>query len=274
MNSRRLSVVVLLALQSFMVCAADVDLSGFQRVLLPIYMPDPLHGLFGSTFSTESIPIVYCEEKLRVFPDYTQGAGEPGIGELPPEYPFLILGHTPSAGRFVFFDRADLRIFHWVQSASASGQVFSANLGPIWPTSFLTRRGFILGVPFTFLEKTNPDTHLPLPAERRTLWIYSGKGAPGDRFRVTLMVQTVVPPPDYLSFEVATDQRDGTDASFPYFTRIPLPDICIPSSAQTPCRPTSSIVRIDPENAAEGYWAMVSVVDNTTQAVRVFSIQP
>jgi len=254
---------------------AGQDLRGFERVLLPIFLPADTPGLNESHFTTGPSFSAFSHEPFQVFPYYASFDAEPTVGTNRAEYPFALLEGPRSAGRFVWIPRTDAhRVWfsHSIESWSTGSAPETAELPVVRESGFLDQATVLYPVPFQWrYESDDPLWRQPIPVYWRTLRVYAFGPETGASVSVILWLGNLGPgAPPLRTFELALDRRDGEDPSWPVYGTADLPDVCIPFSAHTPCLESTTIqLEILPATTGLRYWAFVTAVENTTQHVRV-----
>jgi hypothetical protein len=252
------------------------DLSGFDRVLLPIFLPDPKPGPRHSTQVTGREVRLFSRGELLVFPHYSSPSSPPAAATLSPEFPFLRLEGPASGGRFVFIASArsdDVWFRHQLTVADREGEAKRVSLPVVAEAEALTGNAFILGVPFEWRLEGEPFQRKAIPLYRRTLRVYSFDDQPGARITVRLYVEPLGPNAAvFKTYELSLARRDGDDPSFPYHGVLNFADICLPVSRQTPCMPAATFrVELEPQTEALRYWAFVTAIERFSEHVLVLT---
>lgn len=258
--------------------AADVDLSGFDKVLLPLDPTVQLSGANGATFQTmlrtaPSAPIRFYPSGADTN-DTSVGTFEPGPirpGSVAPQNP------PSSSGRLLYIEKGkadDVHMQFWLQTRPDG----KADYESLWTSIPVVReRDFRTGTvvfpivqsPWVYLDPTEIVGH-PLPQFRYLLRLYDvdNRGDVELRVRVEDLIALT---PKLLSDEIVKlSTRRGTDASQPYIAELPIDPVCHPFSAHTPCAGATMRITVEPVTTGVRYWAMLSLTNNFTQDVTLF----
>lgn len=276
----RQTVAFLLAL-ILTVPAAAQDLSGYKKVLLPVYTSQPISGLNGSTFST--VLKGYAETDVRYFARvvspgetpvfFTQRAFVPIFDGEPLNY-----GPERATGRFLFIEQArfdEVAIQYYLRSSDATNQESDQMTALPVVSTPLTRRGWILNIPnFPILTEEFPQRLLGFRF-RNLLRIYDFEGDGRNEVDVHLFNEGLFGRSGRVETKrVKLDRRDGSDPTFPFYAEVPIENRCFARSARTPCAGALFRVEIEPISTNLQYWAFVSTTDMRTQHVTIFEPQP
>jgi hypothetical protein len=255
--------------------AATPDLSGFDKVLVPIVLPTPAPGPQGSSQVTGKSIAVFSRQAVDFFPAYPSPASPPEVSTLAAEFPFITLEGPASGGRFVFFDKGrgeEVWLEHHLTVASKGGASERVPLPVVPEGDALVGTASILRVPFEWRYESDDLIREAIPVYRRVLRVYNFDDQPGEKVVVRLYLENVGPGPRpaFRTFEVALSRRDGAEPSFPYYGVLRLADICLPFSAHTPCLPNGSFrIELEPQSPGLRYWGFVSATDRVSQDVLV-----
>jgi hypothetical protein len=257
------------------------DLSGFKKVLLPVYTSQPISGSNGSTFSTRLTG--YAETDIRYFGRVTTAGEAAGVftqeAFVPMSgYEALNYGPPRATGRFLFVQQdryRDVALQYTLRSSDADKQTSDqVTTLPVVSTP-LTGRSWILNVPISPLLTQDLWPTLLGYGFRNMLRIYDFDGDGSGEVDVRLFHEAFFGRTQEMeSRRVKLDRRDGDDATFPFYAEVPIENRCIPFSVHTPCLAFTFRVEIDPVAPNAQYWAFVSTTDNRTQHVTIREPQP
>lgn len=242
----------MLAIASVSVYSASAELV-FEKVLLPVVLPNPVAGAFGSLWSTHVTFLNTGNEPLGMtglFPCPVEPCTE---GALPPNSTVDMVpraNSSPTVGKFLGIGASrqqDLQIELRVFDASRSATSFGTHVPVIFETDAETRPVNLLGV----------ATTAPF---RALLRIYDF-----DRDASHAVTVNFYQPSDNLN---AADQLvnsttarlvPGPDNNEPGYAEV---DISANALGQSPVR-----IEIRPVATGLRFWAMASVTNNNTQQV-------
>ena len=241
------------------------DLTGFERVLLPVF-GGPVTGVNGSHFSV-SLQF-WAESPFRYylgdFSTFSPDSGAPGSIFLLPTAP-------PTSGRLMFVEPpATDRIFFSYSLTSAD----TVALPVVRETAFLTGKSSILGVPIDPINVQCPAGGLCTigPEYRHALRIYDvdGRGGLEADVRVLVFLGSAGGLWVFQTAHVALDRRDGDGPTYPFYAKLTIDVPCIRFN-NVSCSGTGATERVEitPSDAHARYWAFVSSTSNLTQRVRI-----
>jgi hypothetical protein len=259
--------------------AADVDLSGFDKVLLPLDPTIRVAGANGAQFETvlriaPSGPIRFYPSGLNTVDSsigtFAPGPLQPG-SNIAPQIP------ASASGRLLFIEKGkydDLHPQFWMVTRPAD----TADYQSLWTSIPIVReRDFRTGT-IVFPQVESPWVYLDPEAVVRTpyaqfryllrLYDVDNRGDVEVRVKVDdLQFLTPVPHSEQV---VKLNTRRGTDASQPYVAELPIEPLCHPFSSHTPCANATMRITIEPLTPGARYWAMLSLTNNFTQDVTLF----
>ncbi|MBV9493476.1 MAG: hypothetical protein JOZ54_04470 [Acidobacteria bacterium] len=271
---RRLPLALPFLLLTFTLAAQD--LSGYEKILLPVDPFVTVLGASGTQFSTRldvwgPAPFQYYfgGDATHTY-DPTSPAPEP----LQP-----LSGPPTDIGRLLSIEKnavpnVSLHLELTAQPAGAADY-----LGRIDSVPVVRERDFRTGaivfprIPFPYVYLTDAIARQPSDLYRHLLRIYDvdARGDAAVRIKVyhlniggTLIKEAVVP----------INGRYGNDPSFPNYAVVDLDTLfshCIPFSQHTPCLGMNARIEITPETPGLRYWAFVSVTNNFTQEVTLYN---
>lgn len=257
--------------------AADVDLTGFDRVLLPLDPTIRVAGANGTQF--ETVFRVAPTGPIRFYPagldtlatsigTFAPGPLQPG-SNIAPQNP-------PSAsGRLLYVEKGKSDELHpqfWMVTRPAGTLDYQA----LWTSIPIVReQDFRTGTTvFAQVESpwvyTDPEAvvRTPIAQFRYLLRLYAVDS--GVQLRVKVDDLQFLTPTPHSEQVVTLDTRRGTDASQPYVAEIPINPLCHAFSSHTPCANATMRISIEPLSAGAHYWAMLSLTNNFTQDVTLF----
>ena len=245
------------------------NLSNFARVLIPIYAPQRIDGAGGGF----EAPL---ESYSRVPCSFWPAPGRPAPGRTTTGtlqgYETVFIGGASNSkpqSRFLFVDAGcadDVRFGLTVSSVAASArQDFRSGVPVVTDPEFFQGEAWLFNIPQEF--SGDKVFSPPTPRYRHKLRVINAADDNQGEVDVTLWVDT--PGPGALfrkDYKVALNQRDGADASFPYYGEVQLADVCLGISSYA-CLQVSGVVQIVPVTSGLRYWPLLSSTDNTTQQV-------
>ena len=242
--------MLLFALFAAVPLRAD-DVSGFEKILLPVVARDSIAGA-GGQFRT--LVHAYSPRPCRVLGAYFSGSVYPsgelmhGPGTLTVDLP----DKSRAYGRFIYVERA-------CADQVSIGLVVYSNAGPVaipvarerdW------RRGEtqFLGAEFDFRNLTDP-------AARLKLRFFDADGTGSGEVVATAYVSVVN---SGAPIHVKLDRRDGEDAGSPFYGELDIPYPCIRITHNQPdCLGFEIRVEVVPLSPGLRYWALLTSTDNT-----------
>lgn len=255
-----------LAILLFATTLAAQDLSQFERILLPGWTRERIVGPDGTTFAGGGIAVTPERAKYWPSPDNT-------IGTLAPYTVFSFPGPS-RVGRVLHVERAfadrvsvDLTLFIGVTGESAS---HFTTVPIVRERDLLTAPSRIMNVFSLYdFEPLQGGAQRAIPRFRHHLRIYDIDGR-GDAQVLVRRFDEGAITNFLLTEEVVTlSRREGTDASFPAYAEILLPEICHPFSSHSPCTGGSQYIELEPLTNGLRYWAMVTATNNATREVTI-----
>ncbi len=262
--------------------ASGQDLSGFTKVLLPVFTKSDAAGANGSRFFTVLTAAVDPDLPLKYYPatgDVIIG-GQAGIGEMVHQQGFNIFAAVAGeSGRLLYIDAnvADHVTFSYWLSSTARGSAnrpLETELPVVRERDFLTGRTYVSGLPNRPIIEgaANGQGTLAGYATRSRFRVYDVDNSGTLSVHLKLFYRfaedgSVTP---VYETDVIADRRDFNDPSYPFYGQIDLPNYCSGSANPLlPCVALESLsLQITPNTNAR-YWAFVSSTDNVTQQVRI-----
>lgn len=255
---------------------AAQELSGYEKVLLPVDPFVTVLGASGTEFST--VLDVWGPAPFRYY------FGGDAIHTYDPTNPApeplrALSGPTNDIGRLLYIEKnaiPDLSL-HLQLTAQPAGA--ADYLGRIDSVPVVRERDFRTGaivfprIPFPYVYLNDDIVREPVDLLRHLLRIYDvdARGDGAVRIKVyalptggTLVRDVVVP----------IRGRDGNDPSFPSYAVVDLDALfphCIPFSQHTPCLGTNVRIALSPETPGLRYWAFLSITNNFTQEVTLYT---
>lgn len=259
--------------------AGAQDLTGYERVLIPIYAPEAVQGVGSSLFTTNLH--VFTPNSVAFWPDASGGAHVGAqIGVLNPGMNTPFLGSiAEGSARVMFISRSasslsfDLKVtsIRDLKSLSPRGPDFTyAWLPVIRENKFLSGAVRVLGVPFAYFNEQDIGVGPCCESReqfRHTLRIYDIDGSGETEVDVRILHPNA--PGGILSERrVRLGSRDGADASFPYYAQVRIDNPCFSRGAgHVGCVSAFGAVEILPTNAHQKYWAFVTSTHNITHDI-------
>ena len=257
--------------------AADVDLSGFDKVLLPLDPTIQLNGANGTTF--ESVLRIAPSAPIRFYPtgvntDATSiGTFETGLHSDPiaPQAP------PSSSGRLLFLEKGkidELNLQFWLitrPDGVPEHEALWTSIPIVRERDFRTSSTVFAQVPspWVYLDTDEIVRH-PIAQFRYLLRLYDVDNRGDVELRVKIDELAFLTPTPISEQIVKLSARRGTDPSQPYLAELPINPICHPFSVHTPCVGGTMRVTVEPVTPGARYWAMLSLTNNFTQDVTLF----
>lgn len=261
------------------VLAADVDLSGFEKILLPFDPTAVVSGVARTTFPTALV--VTATEPVRFYPRgpllADQAFGTFGI-DLPEQ---TIAPQKPrsTAGRLLYVEKNKgdaLHLQSWLMTEPVGAPLEAA----LWTALPVVRErdfrsGTVVfgGVPSPYIYSDDPVFRTAAAQFRYLLRLYDVDLRGDVLLRVRIYEANLGPPRPgtaLLDTIVALSRREGTDPSQPYYAELPIDPLCHPFSVHTPCLGGTMRIDIEPVTPGTRYWALLSLTSNFTQNVMLF----
>lgn len=273
---KRLIVSVLLSLITGSALAQD--LSGFEKVLIPVEPFVGLTGAAGTEFRTRldawsPAPFRYYfgGDAIQTF-DATRLIPAPVVTPSQPR---------SELGRLLYIEKSAVDGVSLELTLDSRPAGEAAHLARVDSVPVARERDFRTGtsafphVPFSVVYLTDEVLRQPFAQYRHTLRIYDVdlRGDAAVRIRVfftntggggMLIKDGVVP----------LDRRNGSDPSYPYYAVVDLDTFfssCNPFSAHTPCLGMDTRIELEPVTPGARYWAFVSLTNNFTQEVTILA---
>ncbi len=254
------------------------DLSPFEKILVPVLNMNPIRGANASVFTTRFDVLSTDVRPLTYYPAPRAGDG-PVVSQNQPQLLQLPVWEAPvvAKGRFIFIekDRSDLVLGSSLGATAPDG---STTLTPI-P---VVRERDVRSGKSTFMPLvTHPrgDFLNPKPvvwAERYTLRVYDWDSTGTMQVAVRLRYGTWIIRGVIDEAIVNVNRRDFDDPTYPYYAEITLdehlfPSWCFPSLRPQVCGGSNNIIEIEPLNPTPRYYAFISMTDNATNRVTIFT---
>jgi hypothetical protein len=270
--------LLLCSLAAGTAAAAGVDLTGFEKVLLPLDPTVQLNGANGTLFevvlrTAPDAPIRFYPSGLNTV-DSSIGTFNPG-----PLHPGTVAPQDPpsAAGRLLFIEQGkidDLHMQSWLMTRPGGATDYQV----LWTSIPVVReRDFRTGTvvfpqvasPWVYLNQDEILGH-PLAQYRYLLRLYDVDNRGGVELRVRVDDLVLSGPKNISDRIVQLSTRRGADASQPYYAEVPIDAVCHPFSSHTPCTGATMRVTIEPVTPGVRYWTMLSLTNNFTQDVTLF----
>jgi hypothetical protein len=254
------------------------DLSGFEKVLLPV---EPFVGITGAA-GTEFRTALHAWAPAR----FRYYFGGDTIQTFDPIRIIPAPVVTPSQprseiGRLLYIEKSAIDSVSMQLRLDSRPAGEPEHLVRVDSVPVVRERDFRTGtiafanVPFPYVYLTNDVIRPALAQYRHALRIYDVdlRGDAAVRVRVfwtntggggSLQKEAVV----------ALDRRNGSDPSFPYYAVVDLDTFfssCNPFSLHTPCAGMDTRIELEPVPPGMRYWAFVSMTNNFTQEVTVIA---
>jgi len=245
--------VLLFALFAAVPLRAD-DLSGFEKILLPVITKGSISGA-GGKFS--AVAFVYSPVPCRIAGAHFLDGGAlkdtmSGDGWLEVDLP----GSSRAFGRFIYVERPCAQQVSILLSAASSAG--SIALAVPRERDWRSGKTVFLGAGFFYRNLTTPAARLKL-----RVFDFDGTG------RGEILVRLIFLPYLITSEQrVLLDRRDGDDAGSPFYAEL---DLSIPCSRITTHQPDCLSFSIRVETVALSpalrYWALLTSTDNESQQI-------
>lgn len=258
--------------------AADaVDLTGFEKVLLPLDPTIQLSGANGATFETvlrvaPAAPIHFYPKGVNT--DATSiGVFQPGLQSdvVAPQAP------PSSSGRLLFVEKGkvdDLHLQFWLKTRPEGAPEHEA----LWTSIPVVRERDFRTAPVVFAQVPSPWVYLdpqeivghPLAQFRYLLRLYDVDNRGDVELRVKFEELQFLTPTPLSERIVKLSTRRGSDPSQPYLAELPIDPLCHPFSLHSPCTNATMRITVEPVTPGVRFWAMLSLTNNFTQDVTLF----
>jgi hypothetical protein len=254
--------------------ASAQDLSGFERILFPVLSHGQLRGANGTVFRTELN--ASAQEPVAYYPATVNGGG-PSFGLQPAGIDSIgFFEEAPSsAGRLLYFDRTKTGRINFLFNLAVTGpdqSEHTTTLPVVREQQFQSGPSVILGLataPIYDLSDHPPTKTIGFRARNHVrIYDVDNTGTLAVRVRVTIPVLSAYGP--FADYQVRLATRDGSDASYPYYVDLALPDLCITAPTGITCRFFRLTMSIEPSDPMARYWAFASATDNTSGETSLF----
>lgn len=258
--------------------AADVDLSGFDKVLLPLDPTVEITGANGATFGTawEAAP----GEPIRFYPAGANlSQATVGTFTSDPIMPGAIAPQVPAsaAGRLLYVEKGKLDRLH-PQTSLMTKPAGAPSYLVLWTSVPIVRERDFRSGPVVFATVPSPYVYLdqpplfrtPYPQYRYLLRIYDVDNRGDVEVRVVIEDLAFMLPGKLSETIVPLSRREGNDPSQPYYAALAIGPLCHPFSSHTPCAGGTMRVRVEPVTPGARFWTMLSLTNNFTQDVTLF----
>jgi hypothetical protein len=263
--------ILVLALLIVSAQLAAQSLPDFEPILLPVFSERTIEGVGGSKFST--VLYVTSDVPFRFFPS---AFGEGAIGTVQPYVPLVPIPSDATRlgkGRVLFVERANVgnvQFGYHLASTDAAGVAREqrTNLPVVRERDLRRGRTELIGIPNRpIIEYPNGVAGVVVGQRlRHTLRIYDVDAIGGVTATVSVHVTNMAGNTTLRTFTVPLNQREGSDASFPWYGEVAVELPCLPFSLHTPCISYDARLSIALDRDIR-YWTFVSSTDNTTQHV-------
>lgn len=248
------------------------DLSGFEKVLLPVEPFVLVTGAAGTEFTTRLDTA--SPARFRYY------FGGPDIQVFDPSRLLPAPVISPSQprsemGRLLYVEKSaadDVSMQLMLTSRPAGEPAHTArvdSLPVVRERDFRTGQIAFANVPYSYVYLTEDIIRPAYAQYRHQLRIYDVdlRGDAAVRIRIfdkntggTLVKEAVIP----------LDRRNGSDPSYPFYANVDLDAFfngCRPFSVHTPCVGIDTRIELLPVTNGLHYWAFVTLTNNFTQEV-------
>lgn len=252
------------------------DLSGFEKILLPLEPGIIVTGANGTTFGTAMQ--IHAARDVRIYPTAQ------GIGIRRP-HDFLLdfaFDRTNRGGRILYAEKSGAENLFVQMSVASSAADAPAYLQHVEGLPTARERDFRTGLtsfpsvpfPYVYLNQ-NAGARMPYLQYRYALRLYDVDLRGNVALRIRIYDTRFGPTPQLRANTVVhLDRRDGSDPSYPYYTNVDLDSLfssCTPFSLHTPCAGSMTRVEIEPLEPGVRYWALLSLTNNFTQEMTLYT---
>lgn len=267
---QRISLAFVLLVLPGLLCAQD--LTGFEKVLLPVFTIEPINGA-GAIFFTGLY--VLGEHSFRYYPSPGMG-GVPAIRTQPAFDPSLSISAGPRVTHglilFVERDKIDELTFGYELRSQAKSPDNCTPDDNVTTLPIVREREFLSGP--SRITGVRSDVNISQNneflgfTERLRLRIYDLEGL--GRLRVRVRARAIWPSPGEVIGDEVVDvnQRDGSDVALPFFRELLLL-ACVPDPPRK-CGGGRISVELTPLTDGQ-YYAFVTSTNNQTQRVLTFT---
>lgn len=244
---------------------------------MPVLNLNPIHGANGSTFLS-ALDVWSSLQPATYYP--APSTAGPVIGRTEPQILQLIQWEAPvvAKGRFLFFEK-DFPMAAAVTATAPDGTVATTPLPVVRERDVVTGKSTFMPLPVTpILSDVDPSSpehfHLAGFAERYTLRVYDWDSTGTMEVSVRLIRGFFLAQQVVGEIHVRVDRRDFDHPTYPFYAEVDLqPQFaawCYPG-LHTACMGFPAIIEVEPVNPAARYYALISMTDNRTNHIAVFT---
>ena len=249
---RKLPLALLISLATPSLLAQTAP-SGVMKVLVPIFIPQPVSGALGSSWSTDTMLFVDGDAPVRIVPGCDSSGfcdPQPGVTLRLENFESSLTG---SRGRFVYVQRANAGHAHLSACLHESDPANSCTPLPAVREPAFQPRIVLPFVPFGVNE-------------RDALRVY-GDSAASLTVRVRIYRLDRLDPlvDETVTLVPSTAMENGFEIEPSFFAAFDLRQRWPQLQAAASVR-----VEIDSLDSMRGLWAFASVTNNSSEAVQVF----
>ena len=239
--------------------AAGQDLTGLEKVLLPI---DPTRAVHG-TQQYFAVLNAWGQQGVRFFPDL-----EGEVGESSPITIALEMQPSPvpnGAGRLLYV--APYVPMSLMLRAGNLNDPYQhlAHVRVVRERDFLQGAQLFPQVPFIFEE--NNTTLISTPAHRIKLHLYD-VDLSGD-VRARIRYWSMSGGSERVE-DVALTSRNGSNASFPWYAEVQITPVCAPRGTRVPCIGGQGVLEVTPQGT-QRFYAYISMTNVRTGEVTLIT---
>jgi hypothetical protein len=268
---------VLAAILLFSSSAHAQDLAGFEKILFPVLSAAPLRGANNTIFQTRLQ--AFAPEPVSYYPTTSNGAASFGVQRSGVDFVRFFEITSRAAGRLLYFDRSkadEISFFFELAVTGPDSSIHRTTLPVVRERDFKRGASTILGLTTGPKYDFSGDAASPKVVgfiARNHIRIYDPEntGALAVTVRVTVDALQAYGP--FAKYDVRAVARDAEDPSYPYYTDISRPDLCITAPNGNTCRDYGLTISIEPTDPNARYWVFSSATDNTSGETSVFFAQ-
>jgi hypothetical protein len=264
-------------LAAFATSAGAQDLSQFDKILVPLLNLKPIQGANSSTFGT-ALDVWSNLSPITYYP--AASADGPVIGQSQPQLLQLRPWEAPviAKGRFVFIN-GSVPVAAIATAAAPDGSVATTPLPIVRERDVITGKSTFMPLPVDpLLSEADPSSpehfHLLGFAQRYTLRVYDWDSTGTMEVAVRLIRGFFLAQGAVDEIHVRVDRRDFDHPTYPFYAEVDLQPRfagwCYPG-LHTACMPFPAIIEVEPSNPTARYYAFISMTDNRTNHIAVFT---
>jgi hypothetical protein len=252
------------------------DLSAFEKILFPVLSATSLRGSKNTIFETQLHAVT--GEPIAYYPAATSNGASFGVQPAGLDFVRFFEATPRSAGRLLYFDRSKtngISFLFWLVVTGPDGSAHRTTLPVARERNFERGASTILGL--TTSPKYDFSGGLPPKVvgfnARSHIRIYDVDNTGNLAATISVTVAPLQAYGPFAKYDVRVATRDAEDPSYPFYTDIPLPDLCITAPSGNTCNDYPLTVSIEPSDPNARYWAFASATDNTSGETSVFFAQ-